>query len=74
MWYRTCGRDVELYDLNQDPGEQRDLARELTPEVRRMRRELAQFLAETHIPIQAAGTEVVPDAERQRLQALGYVQ
>jgi len=74
----------ELYDLQADPGETRDVAAEFPEELRRFRALLADyviheapepdFLAPTGERI-TVGSEVSPgldDATRERLKALGY--
>jgi hypothetical protein len=59
--------ESELYDLLDDPGETRNLLPERLAVVRRMQRELKR---RTPPPSAAAD---MPEADRARLEALGYV-
>jgi arylsulfatase len=69
MWPRTDGVPL-LFDLEVDPGEQRDLAATRPDQLAAQRRridELARALAADAIPARA-----LTPAERSRLRALGY--
>ena len=64
---------VELYDVSQDPGEQRDVAAEHPEEVARLRGKLGEYMSS---PAQAWGAPLdVPlsDFQLGQLRALGYV-
>jgi arylsulfatase A-like enzyme len=68
----------ELYDLEDDPGETRDLAAERQPEVRSLELELEEHVRASRQRTQTGGFEEevveLPDAEQERLRALGYVE
>jgi len=62
----------ELYDLREDPGERRDLARERPDRVAPLARDLARRLAED--TVEGARSQGPEAAERRRrLESLGYV-
>ncbi len=67
------GPRPELFDLTSDPGETRNLVATLPDDARRLRQQLADFLAQ----LPESGTVhaiKAPDAEaRARLEALGYL-
>jgi arylsulfatase A-like enzyme len=67
---------VELYDLTNDPGERRDLARGgPSPAVDALQRELYAFTTRDRPDLGGSADEVPIDAElRERLRQLGYVQ
>lgn len=66
-------RKLELYDLESDPGETRNLAAERTEIVDRYRRELRRWLQE-RTPVAGASEPVQLDEEEvERLKALGYL-
>ena len=66
-WKLIAAANVELYDLQTDPGETRNLAGERLPVVEGARRRLAELRA-------AKGTAAaVPADAADRLRALGYV-
>jgi arylsulfatase A-like enzyme len=60
----------ELYDLRADPGEQRDLAARMPEVVSELDAALTQRLA---APAAVAEDVALPESERARLRALGYV-
>lgn len=63
---------VELYDLDSDPGEQRNVAADHPEQVRRLRSLIARRFAfvEAEAPPER---QEIPDDLRRRLEALGYV-
>jgi arylsulfatase A-like enzyme len=63
------GRDVELYDLETDPGETRDLSQEQPARVQALREKLAAWLRNGRVRSAAPS-----DADRERLRSLGYVE
>ena len=60
----------QLYDLGDDPGEQRNLAEELPAERDRLRARLVAFAEERRDP--AAAAVSIDSAQRAALEALGY--
>ena len=66
------GQRARLYDLEADPGEQNDLARERPEEVAALREALERALAAGGGEEGRASVELSPE-ERQRLEALGYL-
>ena len=66
-WKLIASSAVELYDLQTDPGETRNLAGDRTAVVEGARRRLAELRS-----VKAADAAVPPDAA-ERLRALGYV-
>jgi choline-sulfatase len=62
----------ELYDLREDPGERRDLAREREPQAAAMRGALAKML-ERESQARREGGHAPSDETIERLGALGYV-
>jgi choline-sulfatase len=71
-WKLIDGPRPELYDLEDDPGETRDLAAQRPEVVERLRGELAALAAELR-PRATAGAGGDPDLAR-RLSGLGYAQ
>ena len=67
------GPRPELYDLERDPGEIRDLSTERPAERERFERALQDFLDQHASPEAAAAVHEVDDDTRQRLEALGYL-
>jgi arylsulfatase A-like enzyme len=64
----------ELYDLSQDPGETRNLAREKRPLAQALRRELESLLARYRPAAREFGPELEISKEKaEELRALGYV-
>jgi len=63
----------ELYDLDADPHELRDLIAQRPDDARRLRDRLQAFL-QRHAVADVSTTEPVDDEVRKRLQALGYLQ
>ncbi len=66
----------ELYDLEHDPAEQKDLARESSVDVGFFRGLLRAYLDEArtrHEASQPGGEVVLDDETRERLRALGYL-
>ena len=59
----------ELYQLDADPGEQTNVAKQETARVRQMRERLAQWVKAPS----ASGGEVIDSVTAARLQSLGYV-
>jgi arylsulfatase A-like enzyme len=72
---RPGGDEVEIYDLQEDPGETRDVASgETLGAVRsRLLREAKQFADYGTGPLLPPGEESLSDEERARLRSLGYV-
>jgi choline-sulfatase len=66
------GQRAQLYDLESDPREERDLAQELPDRVAELRGELERALAEGAGPGTGTAVQLTPE-ERQRLEALGYL-
>jgi arylsulfatase A-like enzyme len=71
----------ELYDLEQDPGEQRDIFDEQSPVARALWSELQAFIEASRDARSGAGEEpggeerpVLSPAQRERLRGLGYVE
>ena len=62
----------ELYDLREDPGERRDLAREKGPQATAMRAALAKML-DRERQIRREGSPAPSDEVSEKLGALGYV-
>lgn len=65
------GRRVELYDLREDPGEERDLSRDLSAERERLLAALERWLRETP---SIEGAAEIPPEKLEALRALGYVE
>jgi arylsulfatase A-like enzyme/predicted Zn-dependent protease len=63
----------ELYDLADDPREERDLAEHLPAEADRLERTLRRLLQEVSSPTAPGGPRVVDEETRARLEALGYL-
>ncbi len=61
----------ELYHLEVDPGEQRDVAGERPDELRRMRERMEAF--RDALPVATGGTVTLTEEEIEELRALGYV-
>lgn len=79
--FETSAGEWFLYDLENDPDEERNLAGERPGDVARLRSELDTWRAAMGIPeLGAAGSDASPGAEtmdpvaRERLKALGYVE
>jgi len=72
---RPGGEDVEIYDLQEDPGETRDLASSvaLSPVRARLLREVKKFADYGTGPLLPPGEESLSDEDRARLRSLGYV-
>ena len=72
---RQGGDEVEMYDLQEDPGETQDLAsiEALAPVRSRLLREAKQFADYGAGPLLPPGEESLSDEERARLRSLGYV-
>ena len=66
--------EVELYDLEADPGETEDLASERPEEVRRLQRAISTRLREVEGVADARQALRRGESARQRLRALGYLQ
>ena len=65
------GRQVELYDLREDPREERDLSQERAAERERLLAALERWLRETPA---SAGSAEIPPEKIEALRALGYVE
>jgi len=63
----------ELYDMDQDPGETRNLYEERKPLADRMAGELRRLESASSSPQAAAGPSSVDPETRERLAALGYI-
>ena len=72
---RPGGEIVELYDLEQDPGETRNLADAplLAPVRSRLLREAKQFADYGPGPLPRPGEESLSEEDRARLRSLGYL-
>jgi len=69
------GRAPELFDLSSDPGETRDLSRELAGQAASLERELRRLLNDDGSSM-AEWSEVrgtIPEEQREALRALGYL-
>ncbi|HSD26768.1 MAG TPA: sulfatase, partial [Vicinamibacteria bacterium] len=71
-WKYVQAPRPELYDLREDPGERRDLAREKGPQAAAMRAALARLL-DRERQARSAGGPAPSDEVIEKLGALGYV-
>ncbi|ELZ45611.1 sulfatase [Halorubrum distributum JCM 9100] len=78
-WYQDDG-EFTLYDLNEDPGEQRDVADQNLSTVRHLRKQLERELKRQTNTVQAESSKSAEidedelDGIQERLEALGYAE
>jgi arylsulfatase A-like enzyme/Flp pilus assembly protein TadD len=73
-WRLVESSEIELYDLENDPGEAKNVATANTEVARRLRRLFARFSNETWGRLDPEALAAVPDPEQvARLRSLGYV-
>jgi arylsulfatase A-like enzyme len=70
---RGKGAKDLLFDLADDPGEIRDLARERADDAARMRAELAEVLESQRVGAPPTTTQATGDELREQLRVLGYL-
>lgn len=71
-WKLITGAEPELYNLADDPGEQRNIAREQPDRVRRMTEELQRGLQRLAPGGDSAKAKAVTAEQEERLRSLGY--
>jgi arylsulfatase A-like enzyme len=71
--YEGHRNEVLLYDVERDPGEQRNLASTHPEVVGRLRTELAKAMAQARATAVGRPEIVIRELDQQRLRALGYL-
>jgi arylsulfatase A-like enzyme len=67
-------RHMELFDLEEDPGERRDLAEELPDRARSLRRELQDRVRSAQAGLSVELEAEIDDETREQLKSLGYLE